>query len=102
MDKRCDKLAFSAALSVSIVYSILTLLHVIWPEKTLKFFASVHHLKSIAPLQPEVTITNYVTGLIFSFVIVYLIVWLSGIIYCAITRNRSYYDKDDRNNYQFK
>lgn len=86
-----NRIALAAALAVSIFYSIFALLFTIWPQELLKLVAKANLLKTLEPLQIEVSINNYILGVILHFVIVYIVVWLIGFIYTALSRNKNNY-----------
>lgn len=72
-----SKIAVAASLAVSITYTICTLLVAIFPSKALQIYYSIMHLAAHEQMKIQITIANFLTGLItltiFSFVLAYLI-----------------------------
>ncbi|MGC2310554.1 MAG: DUF5676 family membrane protein [Candidatus Babeliaceae bacterium] len=83
------QLALSAGLAASILYTILTILTVIWPDQALKLFAAVHFadFEQVAPFF-KVTFSGFVISLLTFFVFAYALVWLTNCIHHCLLGKR--------------
>ena len=77
------QLAFAAAVSMAIFYSIGALLVFVFPDAILSLWSPLCYLTSTEFIRPffGIEMTGFMSGIIQSFAYTYVYAWLLGILY---------------------
>ena len=86
-----NRLAISAALATGVVYSILSALLAIWPVYFIDVLSKAHYI-NLSQIIIQLNLTNFITGLVFHMIFMYLFILLLGFFYHLGTG----YHKDNR------
>lgn len=83
MTIQTHKLASSAAITIGISYIICASLMHIWPKIMLQLMAELMHMSSLEIIEPyfQVTLKNFISGILQSIIYTYFFVALWGTLY---------------------
>ena len=83
------KFALAAAIASGFGYALCALLMLLWPGQSLQFMASLMHMTSLSILAPyfQVTIFNFISGIIQCMLYSYVYVFVFALIYNQLLNN---------------
>jgi hypothetical protein len=92
------KLSLAASLAASILYSLCVAFLAFMPKQALDLAAAANQLTTLDMFAPYVKVTfgSFLTGFILTFLCTYLLVWLTGVLYCAFACKDKYPEKHAR------